>query len=189
MSNKPSHCAKCQVDGVCDSVVPFEPDREQAFAVCWTCPRCEEKSLVVSPLGPWLAPTPGMCLQCGHEGLVDGHACPSCGLALAEVLSAAEAARSDEELLEMAREDFARGTCRRGLTLVNHVLQRNPRCGEAWSIKGQFFEHLGFRRALKAAMDEARRRPIEEALDRVLKGSVEFQPDQARGKRWWQFWK
>jgi hypothetical protein len=96
-----------------------------------------------------------MCLQCGHDGVVDGEACLSCGLRIEEVLSAAEAAQPEEALLLAAREEFARGTCRRGLTLVNHVLRRNPRSGEAWSIKGQFFEHLGYRHALKAAMQEA----------------------------------
>jgi hypothetical protein len=120
-----------------------------------------------------------MCLQCGHDEVVDGQACPSCGLRIEEVLSAAEAAQPDEELLEAALAEFAGGTCRRGLTLVNHVLQRNPRSAEAWSIKGQFFEHLGYRRALKAAMQEAVR----------LKGSGETGPDQTSGKRWWQFWK
>jgi alkyl sulfatase BDS1-like metallo-beta-lactamase superfamily hydrolase len=120
-----------------------------------------------------------MCLQCGQEGLADGQTCPSCGLLIAEVLSATDAARPDEELLQAAREEFARGTCRRGLTLVNHVLRRNPRSEEAWSIKGQFFEYLGFRRALKAAMQEAVR----------LEGSGETRRDEGNGKRWWQFWK
>jgi hypothetical protein len=179
MSNKPFHCPKCQVDGVCDSVAPFNPQAENAFAVAWKCPQCGERSLVVSPLGPWLAPTPGMCLQCGHEGLADGQACPSCGLRISEVLSAEEAGRPDQELLEAARDDFARGTCRRGLSIVNHVLQRNPRSNEAWSMKGQFFEHLGFQRALKAAMQEAVR----------LTGPNKATPPPGRGKRWWEFWK
>jgi hypothetical protein len=179
MSNNPHHCATCNVAGVCDSVVPFQPERENAFAVYWKCPGCGERSLVVSPLGPWRVPAPGMCLQCGREGLVDGQPCPDCGILLAEVLSPVVAGWTDEELLKAAREEFARGTCRRGLTLVNHVLQRSPQSGEAWSIKGQFFQHLGFQRALKAAMQEAVR------LDRA-KGAV---PDQAVGKRWWQFWK
>src|SRR5262245_64423558 len=134
MSNKPYYCAKCQVDGVCDSVVPVEPEREHAFAVYWKCPRCEERSLVVSPLGPWLAPAPGTCLQCGREGVADDQACPGCGITIAEVLSAEEAGRSDEDLLLSAREDFARGTCRRGLTLVNHVLRRYTQSGEAWAL-------------------------------------------------------
>ncbi len=179
MSNKRHRCAKCQVEGVCDSVVPFEPERESAFAVYWKCPQCYERSLVVSPLGPWLAPTLGMCLQCGHELVADGQACPSCGINIAEVFGAEEAGRSDEDLLRSAREDFALGTCRRGLTLVNHVLRRNPKSGEAWSIKGQFFEHLGFRRALKAAMQEAVR----------FTSAGGSGPDQAEGKRWWEFWK
>jgi len=107
MSNKPHHCAKCQVDGVCDAVVPFEAERENAFAVYWKCPRCEERSLIISPLGPWLAPTAKMCLQCGHDGPGDDQACPTCGIRIAEVLSAEEAERPDEELLNAAREDFA----------------------------------------------------------------------------------
>ena len=179
MSLRPHHCTNCQVDGVCDAVVPFQPEQENAFAVYWKCPRCEERSLVVSPLGPWLAPTPSMCLQCGQEGVADSQACPSCGSTIAEALNAEEAGRPDEDLLLMAREDFARGTCRRGLTLVNYVLRRNPKSGVAWSIKGQFFEHLGFRRALKAAMQEAVR----------LKSAEGAGPDQASGKRWWEFWK
>jgi hypothetical protein len=65
------------------------------------------------------------------------------------------------------------------LTLVNHVLRRNPRSREAWSIKGQFFEHLGFPRALKAAMREAVRQTNPAASG----------PGQAGGKRWWEFWK
>src|SRR5262245_13729215 len=138
MSNKPHHCANCHIEGVCDSVVPFEPEREHAFAVYWTCPNCQDRRLVISPLGPWLAPTPGMCLQCGHERLAEGQSCPSCGIAITEVLSKEDVARSDAELLEIARAEFARGTCRRGLTLVNHVLRRNPLSGESWSIKGQF---------------------------------------------------
>jgi len=179
MSNKPHHCAKCQVDGVCDAVVPFEAERENAFAVYWKCPRCEERSLIISPLGPWLAPTAKMCLQCGHDGPGDDQACPTCGIRIAEVLSAEEAERPDEELLNAAREDFARGTCRRGLTIVNHVLRRNPKSGEAWSIKGQFFQHLGYLHALKAAMGEAVR-----FKELGVSGS-----EKSGGRRWWQFWK
>lgn len=156
MSNKAAHCPKCQVDGVCEAVVPFEPEREQAFAVYWKCPQCAERlSLVVSPLGTWLAPTSSMCLQCGHEGVAEGQPCPSCGFCLVEVLSRAEASGSDQALLLAAAAEFAQGTCRRGLTLLNHILQRNPRSAEAWSMKGQFFEYLGFQTALKAAMQEA----------------------------------
>src|SRR6516225_5765439 len=117
-----------------------------------------------------------MCLQCGHERVADGQACPSCGITTAEVLITERAGQTDEVLLLAAREDFARGTCRRGLTLVNHVLRRNPKSGEAWSIKGQFFEHLGYRRALKAAMGEAVR-----FKELGVSGS-----EKSGGRRWWQ---
>jgi hypothetical protein len=186
MSNKPAHCPKCHLDGVCDSVAPFEPEKEHAFIVYWKCPRCQERSLVVSPLGPWLAPSEAGCLQCGHDGVAAGQACPSCGIRIEEVLGPAEAAQPDEDLLRAARAEFARGTCRRGLTLVNHVLRRNPRSDEAWSIKGQFFEYLGYRRALKAAMQEAVR--LKSAAGDGP-GQAGGGPDQSGGKRWWEFWK
>src|SRR5881227_3975302 len=107
MSLRPHHCANCQVDGVCDAVVPFQPEQESAFAVYWKCPRCEEKSLVISPLGPWLAPTAGMCLQCGQEGVAEDQPCPGCGIRLTEILGSEEADRPDEELLLLARAEFA----------------------------------------------------------------------------------
>ena len=49
---------------------------------------------------------------------------------------------SDDALLALAREAFALGTCRRGLTIANYVLQRNTHCQEATQIKVQFVEHL-----------------------------------------------
>jgi hypothetical protein len=109
----------------------------------------------------------------------EGQVCLACGITITEVLPEAEASRSDEELLRLAREEFARGTCRRGLTLANHVLRRNPSSAEAWSIKGQFFEHLGYRHALKAAMQEAVRRKNQEGGE----------PTQAARKHRWQFWR
>ena len=104
-----------------------------------------------------------MCLQCGHEGVADGQVCPACGMSLSEVLSPDEAEGTDQQLFDAARVDFARGTCRRALTLINHVLRRNRKSKEAWSMKGQFFQHLGYRRALKAAMQEAVRLADAEA--------------------------
>jgi hypothetical protein len=49
---------------------------------------------------------------------------------------------SDDALLVLAREAFALGTCRRGLTIANYVLRRNTHCREAQQIKAQFVEHL-----------------------------------------------
>jgi hypothetical protein len=158
MSIRPHRCEACQVDGVCDAVVPYVPEQESLFAVAWKCPRCGERSLAVSPLGPWLVPGADTCLQCGEERRASAGRCDACGFELSEVLAEAGAGKPDDDLLAMAREDFARGTCRRGLTLVNHVLQRNPASREAWLIKGQFFEYLGFHRASDAAQAEAVRR-------------------------------
>jgi hypothetical protein len=154
MSIRQPQCRKCQVPSQCEVVRPLQQGQENAFAVVWKCPRCGDRNLVVSPTGPLIV-KPGMCLQCGHEGHAEDQACPECSASLDEVLPVAERSASDEALLQAARDDFALGTCRRGLTLVNFVLARNPRNGEAWSIKGQFLQHLGFAVALKITMQEA----------------------------------
>src|SRR5438874_2705734 len=136
MSNKPHYCEQCNREGRCDAVVPFAQDREDLFAVYWKCPGCGERSLVVSPVGPLLAPEAGTCLQCGQQIGSEDQLCPACGTLLSEVLSPEEQARSEAELLQAARVGFALGACRRGLTIVNLVLRRNPASREAWSIKG-----------------------------------------------------
>jgi hypothetical protein len=96
-----------------------------------------------------------MCLNCGHPNVARETACPACSARLVEAMAASEEALPDEALLLVARDAFALGACRRGLTIVNFVLQRNPKCAEAWSIKGQFLQYLGFRLALKIVMQEA----------------------------------
>lgn len=146
MSNTQAECKQCHRPCACEVVARFDADREDLFAVSWKCPGCGERSVVISPVGPLLAPAPGTCLQCGHDVEHEDRPCPACGTVLSNVLSAEEQACTEAELLQAAREDFALGTCRRGLTIVNHVLRRNPRSTEAWSIKGQFLEHLGFQR-------------------------------------------
>jgi hypothetical protein len=68
--------------------------------------------------------------------------CSACGASLAEVLAPDQLVGSEESLLQIARDCFAVGTCRRGLTIVNYVLRSHPRSSEASSIKTQFIEFL-----------------------------------------------
>jgi hypothetical protein len=179
MSNQPHYCERCKREGQCDAVVSFAQGGEDVFAVSWKCPGCGERSLVVSPIGPLLAPEPGTCLQCGHQVGGEGQPCPACGTLLSEVLSSDEQARPEAALLQTARDCFALGTCRRGLTIVNLVLRRNPASREAWSIKGQFLGHLRFTGALRTTMQEAARRT----------GAGQAEGGRTRDKRRWQFWK
>jgi hypothetical protein len=65
------------------------------------------------------------------------------------VLANEDESRTDADLLEMARDAFTAGTFRRGLTLVNFVLRRNPTLEEAWSVKERFLSTLGFNGALE----------------------------------------
>lgn len=154
MSIRQPQCADCKVPCVCEETRAYSADREDMFAVVWKCPKCDWRSLVVSPTGPLIV-KPGMCLQCGQEGHGGEKACPSCGSALGEVLSVEDRAKSDDELLAAARREIALGTSRRGLTIVNFVLQRNPKSGEAWSVKGQFLHYVRFLQSLKTVMQEA----------------------------------
>ncbi len=162
MSDKPHYCEQCNRECQCDAVTPYLEGREDMFAVAWRCPGCSKRVLIVSPVGPLGPPRRKTCLQCGHAVSGDDQPCGACGTVLSQVLSAEEQARSEPQLLRDAREAFAIGACRRGLTIVNLVLRRNRRSKEAWSIKSQFMEHLGFRQAHAT----------------VIRFS----------KRWWQFW-
>jgi len=155
MSNKPYQCSTCNLPCRCDRVTAIEQNREDLFGVVWNCPQCGDSILIVSPTGPLSVPTPAMCLNCGREGYAEDRPCSHCGFSLSQAISGEEQEQTDEALLKLAREAFALGAYRRGLTLVNFILGRTPDQREAWSIKGTFFETLGFRVALKTAQREA----------------------------------
>ena len=144
MSNKPHHCEQCNRECEFSSVIPFEKGREDLFSVAWKCPSCGKKSLIVSPIGPLGAPDFKSCLHCGHATAPDDQPCAACGTVLLQILSAKEQARPESEQLQAARKAFAEGACRRGLTITNFVLRRNRKAQEAWTIKREFLEHLGF---------------------------------------------
>lgn len=162
MSDKPHYCESCHRECVCDAVLPFQKGREDLFQVAWKCPTCANRSLIVSPVGPLGAPSAKTCLHCGHEIQRIEQRCVACGTLLSQVLTPEEQDAPEAQLLEDAKQAIATGTCRRGLTIVNFVLRRNRRSEEAWDIKSQFLEHLGFYTSL--ATLRRLRRP------------------------WWQFW-
>jgi hypothetical protein len=141
MSLVQPECSDCAVPCECEHVAWFTPDVPGLFGVAWKCPSCDTLKLVVSPLGPRDI-GPATCLHCGAEENPGAAPCSACGTSLQEVLTADELALPDEALLALAREAFALGTCKRGLTLVNHALRRDESCEEARSIKAQFIEHL-----------------------------------------------
>jgi hypothetical protein len=95
---------------------------------------------VVCPIGPFIL-SAATCVHCGTDNAGVGP-CAACGTSIAEFLSSDECAQPDDVLLARARDSFALGTCRLGLTLTNYVLRRNPGSADASSIKAQFVEHL-----------------------------------------------
>jgi hypothetical protein len=119
-------------------------------------PGCAKRFLVVSPVGPLGAPRADECLHCGRRGVTNGQPCPACGTVLSQILSAEEQARTEAQQIRDARDAFAVGACRRGLTIVNLILRRNRKCQEAWSIKSQFMEHLGFHNAQAAVVRQSK---------------------------------
>lgn len=134
-------CSKCASPSECDIVAWFASDRRDLFAVSWSCPRCGPVRLVVSPLGP-LDVRADSCVHCGVGGVSSSAPCPVCGFSIAEILSPDDMNKSDDELLQVVRDAFLRGTCRLGLSITNYVLRRNPQCAEALAVKQDFVEHL-----------------------------------------------
>ncbi len=141
MSLEQPTCPKCHRPTDCETVAWFSSSSRDLFGVGWRCASCGERKLVVSPIGP-VRIGPRTCLQCGLEGSSGSTPCANCGCFLAMVLSEAQLRRPDAELLALAREAFAIGTCRRGLTITNYVLQRNPANAEANKIRSDFGDHL-----------------------------------------------
>ena len=140
MSLNQPKCLSCPVACECERVAWFYKAKG-LFRVAWKCPRCGWQRLTVSPIGPDQLGAV-TCLHCGVEGSTNASPCSACGASLAEVLAPRELAASEEDVLQLARDCFALGTCRRGLTIVNYVLRNNPRSNEALSIRTQFVEFL-----------------------------------------------
>lgn len=133
-------CTTCSTSCDCERVAWYRAGDRSLFGVAWKCPRCSDRKLVVSPLGPSrIGKT--TCLHCGAEGSSDRTPCTRCGTSIRDVLSDRERDPSNVALLELAREAFAIGTCRRALTITNLLVQRGT-CDEAATIKAQFIEHL-----------------------------------------------
>jgi hypothetical protein len=137
-------CPECKVPAECAYVAWFMKGRRDLFGVAWRCTRRAWNTLVVSPIGPMEASSE-TCTHCGSRHSGTGR-CESCGVAISELLSPSTLSRPDDELLQLARDHFALGTCRLGLTIANFVLQRDPSNGDARSLKAQFVEHLDAQR-------------------------------------------
>lgn len=134
-------CKTCGATAVCDLVAWFRKADRNNFAVAWTCERCGPVTLVVCPIGPEHV-GPDTCVHCGGSSGPGDGPCPLCGFSITEVLTHEEMMKGDEELMEQVRREFLRGTCRRGLSIANYILRRNPQCAGARRVWGDFVEHL-----------------------------------------------
>lgn len=134
-------CKKCGATAACDVVAWFRNVDRTNFAVAWSCETCGPVTLVVSPLGPKDV-GPDTCVHCGSPSVPGNTPCAVCGFSITELLGPEDMARSDDELMEQVRYEFSRGTCRRGLSIANYVLRRNPQHSGARRVRADFVEHL-----------------------------------------------
>ena len=162
MSIRLRGCGNCQVDLAFDGLRLGPQRPPSAYGVGWRCPQCAEGTVDVCPMGPIL-PTPTACLNCGGAlPLRSVAACPRCGLTHDETRSllGIRTEWSTEVALQAARDAFARGLCRRGLGIVNYVLQRDPTAVSAWEIKYQFYQMLGVDPLTLQEVDQASARTV-----------------------------
>lgn len=134
-------CKKCGATAACDVVAWFSKADRRNFAVAWSCETCGPVTLVVSPLGPKDV-GPDTCVHCGSPSDPGVGPCAVCGVSITEVLRREDMTRCDDDLMEQVRCEFSRGTCRRGLSIANYILQRNPRHSGARRVWADFVEHL-----------------------------------------------
>jgi tetratricopeptide (TPR) repeat protein len=160
MSTHPLHCRTCNRECVYERCAPFGEGQEGAYAVAWRCPDGHGVSLDVCPVGP-LVPSPGLCLNCGNRYSSDAADaadadCGACGLsrgACPAALGLGEAHAVDP--ITNARATFAQGLFRRGMAILNQALQHGSELLEAWFLKADFLNSLGFNCAAAKMLEGA----------------------------------
>jgi tetratricopeptide (TPR) repeat protein len=155
MSSAPFKCDACSVDRRFDRLAPFpDGNNEKVFAVAWRCPSCDSVALDLCPCGP-LVPTEKSCLNCGADyPSSDGDpTCPGCGMPRSETRTFLGLGEIPVEPVAAALHLLEQGLHRRGLGLLNFVVQREPQNAEAWKQKAVFLQSLNY---YEASLDPLR---------------------------------
>ena len=154
MSVAPVLCGDCKCECAFDGMGPFPPDQESAYGVAWKCPQCGKRTMDMCNLGP-LAPTPLSCLNCGTPRESEEADCPGCGLSVAQAEEFLRITESGPVTLQGARDAIGRRLYRRGLAMLNRLLQQDVKLVDAWDFKIQFLGALGFRRSRERLVQDA----------------------------------
>jgi tetratricopeptide (TPR) repeat protein len=136
---------------------PFGEEQESVYGVSWRCPDGHGRSLDVCPVGP-LVPTRELCLNCGgrYESDAADVKCGACGLSRRNCPAALGIEQSPaSDPLASASESFRQGLFRRGLAVLNLVLRDRAAFPEAWLLKAQFLNSVGFNRSAAEMIGDA----------------------------------
>ena len=154
MSVAPVVCGECKCAGEFDGMGPFPQGQEASYGIAWKCPRCGKRSLDVCNVGP-LAPTPQSCLNCGAARESETADCPGCGLTAGQADDFLRLTADGPVTLPGARAAIGRRLYRRGVAMLNRLLQQDVTLLDAWDFKLQFLSALGFRQSRRQLVEEA----------------------------------
>jgi tetratricopeptide (TPR) repeat protein len=154
MSVAAVHCGDCKVECDFDGMGPFPPNQETSYGVAWKCTRCGKRSMDVCSLGP-LAPTALACLNCGASRESATASCVDCGLSAAQTEEFLRINEAGPITLQGARDAIGRRLYRRGLAMLNRLLQQDVKLVDAWDFKIQFLGALSFRRSRQRLVEDA----------------------------------
>lgn len=168
MSATTFQCPDCRIACTYEHLRPWGQGKENAYSVTWHCGKCGKDHDDLSMLGP-LVPGPSDCLNCGSLNLGGQITCPDCGLAAAHIdsylgLSALELRKP----VGNAKVAFANGHFRKGLALLNSGLRDDIRLPEAWEMKLDFMQRLGFEASARTMLEQALARGGAPVLYRYL---------------------
>lgn len=164
MSASTFQCPDCRINCTYEHLKPWGQGKENAYCVTWRCPKCSQQHDDLSMLGP-LVPGPSDCLNCGSPDLGGQITCPDCGLAAAHVDS--YLGLSPLELRKPvgnAKVAFANGHFRKGIALLNSGLRDDIRLPDAWEMKLDFMQRLGFEASARVMLEQALARGANPSL-------------------------
>lgn len=165
MSTHPYKCEACEVDCTFDHAGKFPEDdpKDNTYGVAWRCPKCDEVSLDLCPLGP-VEPIKGQtrCLNCGAKGAEkdDAAPCPDCGMSKPEMLAFLHLdGDASTRTYEKAEAAFDQGLYRHGFAILDALLLEKEESEHAklWEAKGTQYQIL----RLNHAAIRAYRRAVE----------------------------
>ena len=157
MSSHPLSCKRCSVECVFERAAPWPAMGEAGYAVSWVCPKCNQRSVDLCPLGP-LVPNENSCLNCGGQFDPAPNAnaiCAGCGLPRGGVAASLGIEPVPADPCGLAMGQLKTGLLRRAIGQLNQALAKDRSLELAWSMKLQFLQQLGYLKAERTLLQNA----------------------------------